>query len=217
MTAESDHEFESASAAPRDAKLTLKQVRVRAGRLQLAREALEILETSGWDAVSVTELADRVGVSTRTFHRYFPNKVDVFRPLLENGGTHARAAFADARGRTLARRCADSLLAGVSTFPGGTSGAHLGFRLLMTTPDLKPVWLDEAHRFERDLVPHLDGVLFDDGPRAPARSVDDGRLSAAVLFAAMRLAMETWIENDDADALHDLTMQAVERTVSRVR
>jgi AcrR family transcriptional regulator len=45
---------------------------------RLERAALELFLQSGYDAVAVEQIAQRAGVSRRTFFRYFANKSDLF-------------------------------------------------------------------------------------------------------------------------------------------
>lgn len=182
--------------------------------MDAARAALLILEKDGWDALGVADLAKAVGMSTRTFYRYFPNKRDVFRPLLAEAGVRSRAVFQASQRPSgpdeLSRLCADALVAGVQAFPGGLDGAHNAYRILMTTSELTPVWLDEAFEFERELASYLPEDLLTSTRVDPQHAKVDGRrLLAAVLFASMRVAVQEWVESASPDDLHDLTLQAV--------
>ncbi|MER6169856.1 helix-turn-helix domain-containing protein [Streptosporangium sp. NPDC001681] len=195
-----------------DRGLSLNQRRIRASRLEAAQSALVLLERDGWEAIGVAELAAAAGLSTRTFHRYFPSKRDVFRPLLEAARIASCAQFEAAEGLPLPRRCGEAVITGVDVFRGGLLGGHRAYRLLLTTTELSPVWLDEALHFERalvDLVP-TDVFARRQGSLKGER-VNEARLAAAVLFAAMRVAMQTWAEGEDPRALRSLIERAVER------
>jgi AcrR family transcriptional regulator len=194
--------------------LSLTQRRIRDSKFELASAALEIVEREGWDAAGVAEIARSVGVSERTFYRYFPNKRDVFRPLLAEAGERSRARFAESREGEFPWRCADALVIGVETFPGGLPGAHRAYGVLLSTPELTPIWLDEALSFEAKLAPFLPGHLVNTTDPPPSgERIDDVRLLSALVFASMRVALQTWAEGSEPAMLHDLTIQAVSRTL----
>src|SRR3954451_2299869 len=80
----------------------LRERKKQATRDALIEAALELFAKDGVDAVSVEQIADRVDVSARTFHRYFASKDD----LLFADTVERRQEFADA----LAVRPADEPL-----------------------------------------------------------------------------------------------------------
>lgn len=52
----------------------LRERKKRETRLALHRAALDLVEESGFDAVTTDQIAARAGVSSRTLFNYFPNK-----------------------------------------------------------------------------------------------------------------------------------------------
>jgi AcrR family transcriptional regulator len=194
---------------------SLNQRRIQASRLEAARAALVIVERDGWDALEVAGLAAAAGMSTRTFYRYFPGKRDVFRPLLEEAGLRSRAVFAQSAAEEFPQVCAESVMTGVQAFPGGLAGAQRAYRILLTTPELTPVWLDEALSYERELAPLLPPGLMPAGSAWRSPHVDGRRLLAALVFAAMRVALQEWVDAADPATLHDMAVQTVSIALGR--
>ncbi|MEU1298149.1 helix-turn-helix domain-containing protein, partial [Streptomyces sp. NPDC005840] len=64
-----------------------------AGAAERLREAaLDLFGEHGYDAVTVTQIAERAGLTRRTFHRHFPDK----REILFAGSERLPPAVAEA-------------------------------------------------------------------------------------------------------------------------
>lgn len=59
---------------------------------RLRQAALDLFGEHGYDAVTVTQIAERAGLTRRTFHRYFPDK----REILFAGSERLPSVVADA-------------------------------------------------------------------------------------------------------------------------
>ena len=82
---------------------TLRERKKQRTREALLRVAIELFTTRGYEGTTVDDIADAVGVSQRTFFRYFAGKEDAALALDEM--TVAR--FVDAvSGRATRPRCA---------------------------------------------------------------------------------------------------------------
>lgn len=200
--------------------LSLTQRRIRTTRLELAHAALDVVAARGWDAVDVSRLAASVGVSERTFYRYFPSKRDVFSPLLSEAGARARSRLAAAPDANDPELYADALVAGVLSVAPEAADAQLAYKILLSTPDLVPVWLDEARDFEEKLrrfvAPFAGGTgdTGDAGDAAGSGAAVDGRtLAAAVIFGCLRVALQTWAGGDDPTALRALAVESLRRAL----
>jgi AcrR family transcriptional regulator len=73
-----------------DTGLGLRERKKQATRDALIETALELFAADGVDATSVEQIADRVDVSARTFHRYFASKDDAL--FADSNERLARAA-----------------------------------------------------------------------------------------------------------------------------
>ena len=60
--------------------ISLRERKKRATRRSIARAALELIADRGYEATTVDMIAERAGVSTPTFFRYFSSKDEVLRP-----------------------------------------------------------------------------------------------------------------------------------------
>ena len=105
--------------------------------LRLERAALELFLESGYDSVTVEQIARAAGLSSRTFFRHFPSKAD----LLTASGRRRYGAVCEEMERrprfepTFTALC-ESFVTGAQFDPEEAELAALQRRLLRTQPDV---------------------------------------------------------------------------------
>lgn len=171
-----------------------------AGRLE--RAAMELYVEHGYDRTTVAEIADRAGLTERTFFRHYADK----REVLFQGSAELTALMVDA---VLA---APSEAAPLDAVSAGVVAAGAGFgedrepprqrwALVTATPELR----------ERELVKMatLGGALTD---ALRARGV--GALAATVTaeagVAVFRVAFEQWVGATDSRSYADHAREALD-------
>ncbi|GAB6899216.1 TetR/AcrR family transcriptional regulator [Kineosporia succinea] len=164
----------------------LGQRRRQATLLELSDTAAELFVGQGVAATTVQQIADRAGVSARTFHRYFPSKADALAPAVREGLM-----------RYLAR--VEALPIGSPLIPGLCDALEQSLaerrtlldidvvRLVVGTPELTPAWLRAHEDCAVALVPILARHL------APGTDPVELRYAAAGVVTANRLGVEAWI------------------------
>lgn len=126
------------ATAPGETKTWLRETARASVRDRIADEALRLFDENGFDATTVDDLAAAIGISARSFFRYFPAKEDVViadpvppgallrdavstRPMDEDARQSLRAAF-----DTLLRMTPDDADRGLRTM-----------RVMMSTASLR--------------------------------------------------------------------------------
>jgi AcrR family transcriptional regulator len=159
-------------------------------RLDLALAAFELAKAEGLAKVRVPQIAEVVGVSTRTFNNYFPSKeAAIVWPTTLRGAQLAR----DLAGRPAGESLADALVEVMAGLygPGGQEGLPEnwldGFRALVAAePALHGEYLKAQAVGERELA----GVIA----RRIGRADSDLEplVLAGVVIAAERAAVLHW-------------------------
>ena len=187
-------------AGGRTGRPPLTERRKAATRLEIARVAIDLFTEQGVAATSADQIAEAVGVSTRTLSRYFPSKEACVWPLLTAGiEVTARWLRAWSPGRALA----DVLDApedaddGAATLqvPQDTAAVLALARLSRTEPKLRAVWLQAL----ADAEPVFAHAL---AQRAGLPADDPGsRLQAAMINGAIHAAIEqhAWNSTPETD------------------
>jgi AcrR family transcriptional regulator len=81
-------------SAPQSLAAEMRAKRSEMMTAELEAVALRLFEESGYDAVTVEDVATAAHISVRTFYRYFPAKEDVIQAQLDRRNQALRAALA---------------------------------------------------------------------------------------------------------------------------
>lgn len=188
------------------AKTTAWDRQREAVREEITQTALDLFLRQGFDATTIDQILERVGVSRRSFFRYFGTKEDVVLGDLVSRG----ASIAEALSRRPpeedpwdAIRAAFHEADEISAF-GKQQTLALG-RMLFDTPSLLARHLEKRLRWQEMFVPLI-------AERLPAEGDPDLQAHAIVASALSCLdaASRAWIRSDGDAELSDLYDQAVQ-------
>lgn len=185
--------------------LGLRERKKAATRAALRRAALRLVAEHGFDAVTVEQIADIVGVAPRTFFRYFGNKEEVIvddRELADELAVLLEQT-PNAKPPVAAVRAALLNLAG-RLDAGDRAEILARQRLIASTPALLARSLEQHQAWEAVLEDWL----------AARRGTGDrlgNRLLAAVCVAAVRVAVEAWVASDGREDVEGLVASALDR------
>jgi AcrR family transcriptional regulator len=174
-----------------------------AAKLEIALAAVPLFTEKGISGTSVGDVAEAVGVSTRTLWRYFPTKEAFVRPLLSLGMDVLLSRVHD----WPADRPLLEAMEQVSTV-GAERPESLGHlralvRMTATEPGLRAVWMDVYYQTATALV---DLIAERSGLDAGSLEV---RVRAFALNSAILSAVETWAFHTDADTPADAIRTAL--------
>jgi AcrR family transcriptional regulator len=177
-------------------------------RLEIAMAAVRLFTEHGVDGTSVAQIAEAVGISTRTLWRYFPSKEDCAAPLLSFGldrfARHVQAWPAD---RSLVEAADDT------DWFSDTSTTRLLLvldllRLTCTEPALDAVWI----RCYSDAVAPLAAALAE---RLGHRPGDlEAKVKASMLMASMHQALRHYLSRTPGE--HGPTLEDTIRIAARL-
>lgn len=168
---------------------TLTARRKAATERDIAGAAAALFAEQSVAQVTAEQIAQRAGVSVRTFYRYFARKEDAIAPILTVGAARWQAAFAEAGDGALRERI-PAVIAGQLGADGEGDLQVMRALLIGIESDdaLRDVWLRVNDDSERRLREILQG-------RGAAGA--DARILAAVATDAIRIAFEEWASTDD--------------------
>jgi AcrR family transcriptional regulator len=162
-------------------------------REALQDAALELFAEKGFDHTTIEEIVEACEMSPRTFFRYFPNKEAV---LLGDSDEKCELLVdalserpVDESPMRAVRECVLATLAGLEH---DRERLLVHSRIIAETPNLRVYKIERQQSWEEALFDALR-TRDESGPR-PTHSVFELRLIASTSVAALRAALETWLE-----------------------
>lgn len=197
-----------------DQPLKFREVARRAIREQISAAALARFNDHGFHETTVEQIAADVGMSTRTFFRYFPSKDDV---LLE--GTHAfRDRFLSGLHEALPIEDlweALGIALRASTLECHSESAQRDREiqaLILTTPSLMARQLEVMENLQAEAASHCFAL------NSQAARLDEGLVHAVVgsafsCYRSVQLKLNTDATSDEAGEALSSLMQALKPIV----
>jgi len=171
---------------------------------RLIRSGVELFVAQGYTRTTVEEIARAVGVSERTFFRYFRAKDDIIVGFCRYGLDLLIEAFDELpNDRPLVERVREAFRAVLDDARAELPAVRLLADLLRSSPVLRARWLEEQQRFEDLLAARIEA----DRAGRPDRDLE-GRVVAAALGAVVRAALQVWAERGMGDDLSDIVADA---------
>ncbi|MYS73718.1 TetR family transcriptional regulator [Streptomyces sp. SID5926] len=173
--------------------------------------AVRMFIERGYDATTVSDIAEAAGVSPMTVYRHFPTKEDLVL-VDQNGPLVAERIAATSAAQPLVRRISSALVEAAATLTGGgrpddpaAGDAFLLARLqlMISTPALRARHLDSQYALQQAIVDALGDAATDPDEAFRARA------AAGACLAAMHTALVCWAEDDGRTELPGLIVQAL--------
>ncbi|MFI6265077.1 TetR/AcrR family transcriptional regulator [Micromonospora sp. NPDC051006] len=194
-----------------DQHSTLRAQRRADTQRAIQAHAVRLFTERGYDATTVTDVAEAAGVSPMTVYRHFPTKEDLVL-IDQHGRLVAERIAATPTTQPLVRRIGSALIDSAATLTGGRDGdaptANGQFllarlRLMISTPALRAKHLDNHYALQQAIVAALADDATD--PDAPFHA----QAAASACLAAMHTALVRWAEEDGRSELSDLIAKAL--------
>lgn len=199
--------FTSAAAPGDGARVSRAEHKVRTSRA-IQAAALELFLERGYDDTTIDEIAERAGVSARTFYRYFPVKEDVLEFVPSCivdvlAGTFAPRA---ARGR-IASALRVVVLGLANSFEAERDLLFARAAVIEATPSVARRLQSNHSAIAGDAVVSVERLLESHG-----HNVDSLQLQQlfAGFNAALAIAMQRWCSERGAVPLPELWSETVD-------
>ncbi|WP_406136182.1 TetR family transcriptional regulator [Streptomyces sp. NBC_01089] len=171
---------------------------------ELTGAALKLLALRGFDAVTVDEIVAAVGVSKRTFFRYFASKEDVVIQFLAEMGTGMRAELAGRPAReSPSTALRHTVWVSIDACAGHADQALRVVQLILGTPALLARFLERQAQWRDGLAAEVADRLDLD----PATDLYP-QLAAGIALTAFGAVLQRWSDSDGTEDPAALTDRA---------
>ncbi|WP_424883370.1 TetR family transcriptional regulator [Streptomyces sp. SLBN-8D4] len=174
-------------------------------RSELAEAAVKLLADQGFEETTVDQIVAAVGMSRRTFSRYFDSKEDVIVHMLAEAGVRL---CAELNARPADEPPAVALRRALSVFTSMSVGNPAKMlrvsRLILDTPALLARFLERQSQWQAEMtgILALRAGLDPDVDLRPA-------VAAGVALTAFQAALRRWVDSDGSESLDDVVDQAL--------
>jgi AcrR family transcriptional regulator len=162
-------------------------------REDLEQAALELFESKGFDHTTIEEIAEACDVSPRTFFRYFPNKEALLLSDADEKCQLLVVGLLDRpAGESPLRSIRESLVENLAGLEHDRPRMLMQSRIMAETPSLRTYKIERQQSWEEAILQALrtrESTGLGDG-----RSTFELRLIASTAIAALRAAVETWLD-----------------------
>lgn len=192
----------NAKTAPAATMAERKRLLVRS---ELAEAAVKLLADQGFEETTVDQIVAAVGMSRRTFSRYFDSKEDVIVHMLAEAGVRLCAEL-NARPAdeppAVALRRALSVFTSMSV--GNPAKTLRVSRLILHTPALLARFLERQSQWQAEMtgILALRAGLDPDVDLRPA-------VAAGVALTAFQAALRRWVDSDGSESQDEVLDQAL--------
>ena len=173
--------------------------------------AVRLFTERGYDATTVTDVAEAAGVSPMTVYRHFPTKEDLVLVDQRDRLVAERIAASSAT-QPLVRRIGTALIDAATTLTGGgheddptAAEQYLlaRLRLMISTPALRAKHLDNHYALQQAIVDALGDDATDPDTAFHIQA------AASACLAAMHTALVRWAQDDGRTELPELIAKAL--------
>ncbi|MFI0775303.1 TetR family transcriptional regulator [Streptomyces sp. NPDC021212] len=174
-------------------------------RNELAEAAVKLLADQGFEETTVDQIVAAVGMSRRTFSRYFDSKEDVIVHMLAEAGVKL---CAELNARPADEPPAVALRRALSVFTSMSVGNPAKMlrvsRLILDTPALLARFLERQSQWQAEMtgILALRAGLDPDVDLRPA-------VAAGVALTAFQAALRRWVDSDGSVSLDEVVDQAL--------
>ena len=174
-------------------------------RSELAEAAVKLLADQGFEETTVDQIVAAVGMSRRTFSRYFDSKEDVIVHMLAEAGVRLCAELS---ARPADEPPAVALRRALSVFTSMSVGNPAKMLrvsgLILDTPALLARFLERQSQWQAEMtgILALRAGLDPDVDLRPA-------VAAGVALMAFQAALRRWVDSDGSESLDEVVDQAL--------
>ncbi|UVY83657.1 TetR/AcrR family transcriptional regulator [Brachybacterium sp. NBEC-018] len=182
-----------APADPAPAELGLREQKKRQTRLDMHQAAIELVAEHGLSAVTAQMIAQRAGVSTRTFFNHWSTKEAAILGVIGDEGPRAVASLREKIGVMGARQALHAVMRdGIANVPVDPELRELKKKVMAKEPSLQSISSGNLQHMQAELVDVLAEAL--DGEYARDHAVILVQVAFALMRSAFAISMRRGID-----------------------